>query len=169
MKKIREEAVKRQINVMGLIVTGTVGITIGCATICKVFRVLMERNYRENKEALDYYHVLNQWLYIIQKEKTVLEFFRKNNYKTVAIYGVKEITERLLDDLKNSKIIVKCIIDQNEIYMSNNIPFLHQYISLPDVDVVIVASYDFNKIKSKLKVREYTEIISIEDVVYSIQ
>ena len=36
------------------------------------------------------YMAFDQWLRIRQEGKTLVEYFEKNNYKTVAIYGMKD-------------------------------------------------------------------------------
>lgn len=159
---------KRERDILGVLVYGAIGLTIGGAAIWKIFREVMERDNRENKEITDHYRILNQWLALKQNKKTAVEFFQKNNYGTVAIYGMKEMAERLLDDLENTGVVVKCIIDRNSFDDGKNIPFLHPDDSIPDVDVVVVtASYYFNKIKSKLRGKVRGDIVSIDDVVYS--
>ena len=159
---------KRERSVLENCVSGSFGLTIGCALIWKIFREVMKRDNQKNNEITSYYRILNQWLVLKQDKKTVVNFFENNNYKTVAIYGMKEMTERLLDDLENTGIVVKCIIDRNAVVTDKCIPLLHPSDSIPDVDVVVVIpSYYFGKIKSKLKGKVRGDIVSIDDVVYS--
>ena len=51
-----------------------------------------------HKKVHELYMAFDQWLRIRQEGKTLVEFFEKNGYKTVAIYGMKELGERLYDN-----------------------------------------------------------------------
>ena len=59
------------------------------------------------------YMAFDQWLRVRQEGKTLVEYFEKEGYKTVAIYGMKELGERLYDELQGSGITVEYIIDKN--------------------------------------------------------
>ena len=82
----------------------------------------------------------DQWLRIRQEGKTLVDFFEKNDYKTVAIYGMKELGERLYDELENSGITVKYIIDKNADTIYADVDVLTPDDELEPVDVVVVTA-----------------------------
>ena len=101
--------------------------------------------------------------------KMTVSFFIQNGYKTVAIYGMKELGERLYDELKNSEIAVKYVIDQNADAIYADVDVVAPEDSLEDVDVVVVtAIHYFEEIESMLGEKVDYPIISLEDIIYEI-
>lgn len=132
-----------------------------------------QKDARKQKERADkmeeYYSVLNYWLHLKQKKKSLTLFFSKAGYKTVAIYGMKEMGERLYDELCESEIDVKYGIDQNadQIYAAIDVVTMED--TLEPVDVIVVtASYYYEEIEKKLKEKTDADIVSLEDVVFSL-
>lgn len=159
---------KRKNVILEFLLTGTIGFIVGGAVIWSIFGEVIKKDNHTLKKITGYYHLLNQWVALKQKKKTVADFFRQNNYKTVAIYGMKELGERLLDELEDTEIVVKCIIDQDAIAIDKSIQVLHPDDTIPDVDVIVVtASYYFGEIVRKMEGKIYNDIVSIDDVVYS--
>jgi len=117
----------------------------------------------------EFYHLLVEWLRIKQEGKSLPAFFEQNGYKTVAIYGMKELGERLYDELKNSEIEVKYVIDKNvdSIYADADVVTPEE--TLENVDVIVVtAIHYFDEIEETLSAKVNCPIISIEDVIYEI-
>ena len=56
--------------------------------------------------------MFNQWLIIKQEGKSVDAYFKENNYKKIAIYGMGYAGRRLLDDLKGTGIEVVYTVDR---------------------------------------------------------
>lgn len=148
--------------------TSIIGLALGGTVIWKIFQGVMKKNKQETKKLTDYYFILNHWIALKQKKKSIVAFFERNNYKTVAIYGMRELGERLIGELDQTSVVVTCIIDQNIVDIENNIPVLHPDDIIPEVDVIVVtASYYFNEIEAKLKEKTNGIIIPIDDVIYS--
>ena len=77
--------------------------------------------------------------------------------------------ERLLDELKDTGIVVRYGIDKNaqNIYADVEIKSLDD--ELPEVDAIVVtAVYFFDEIEEELSKRVEYPIISLEDVVYGV-
>ena len=111
----------------------------------------------------------DQWLRIRQEGKTLVDFFEKNDYKTVAIYGMKELGERLYDELENSGITVKYIIDKNADTIYADVDVLTPDDELEPVDVVVVtAIYYFDEIEEMLSERVDYPVVSLEDILYEV-
>ena len=117
----------------------------------------------------EYYNILNQWLILKQEGNSLEKYFIENKYKTVSIYGMGEIGNRLYEELKDSsKIEVKYALDT---YSELEVLSLEEYTDLAadDIDVIVVtATFAFDDIKKSLSELLDCNIISSEDVVYGV-
>ncbi len=120
----------------------------------------------KNKKKIDtYYHLFDQWLSKYERGQGVDAYFRNNGYENIAIYGMKELGEHLLNELLDSEINVSYVIDRNLSIIPPNIMGYHPNDELPKVDVIVVtASYYFFEIKEQLKCNN-CDIVSIDDVI----
>lgn len=161
---------KRLFSVISLIVGAAVGFA------CCSYLDLNKLNNVQKKvdKFKEYYNILNQWLILKQEENSLEKYFIENKYKTVSIYGMGEIGNRLYEELKNSsEIEVKYGIDNNasETYSELEVLSLEEYTDLAadDIDVIVVtATFAFDDIKKSLSELLDCNIISIEDVVYGV-
>lgn len=130
-----------------------------------------EKELKENLSKMgEFYGTLVSWLVIRQRGLSLEKYFHEKGYSKVAIYGMKELGERLYDELEGTHIIVQYAIDQN----ANNIYARCEVVSLEDeledVDAIIVtAIHYFGEIKEKLKRKMKCPIISISDIVREIE
>lgn len=151
-----------------IFITGTVGMVIGGGITGLLITKVIEQNNKNADKLAKYYHLFNVWLSIKQNNQTLYSYFEKNGYHTVAIYGMKEFGERLLDELKNTDIEVKCIIDKAQVKVDEDIPIYKPEEKLPEVDVIVVtASYYFSEISKNLRDKVKCDIVSIDDLVYN--
>ncbi len=126
----------------------------------------MKHQQEFSKKIVSYYALLNQWLKIKQQGKSLAEYFHKNDIQSIAIYGYKELGERLYDELKESDIEIKYIIDKNIDYIRAEIDVYSPDESLPQVDAIVVtATYYYDEIEDELNDMGDFLIISLEDVV----
>ena len=91
------------------------GIAAGTASSKKI-KELMDGHAKVH----ELYMAFDQWLRIRQEGKTLVDFFEKNDYKTVAIYGMKELGERLYfanGSDKNIKITTKDDFELSKAYL----------------------------------------------------
>lgn len=115
------------------------------------------------------YMAFDQWLRIRQEGKTLVEYFEKNEYKTVAIYGMKELGERLYDELEGSDIKVKYIIDKNADQIYADVDVVTPDEKLEPVDVIVVtALYYFDEIEEMLSDKVDYPVVSLEDILYEV-
>lgn len=116
------------------------------------------------------YMAFDQWLRIRQEGKTLVEFFERYNYKTVAIYGMKELGERLYDELEGTGITVKYIIDKNADTIYADVDVVTPDDELEPVDVIVVtAIYYFDEIEMMLSEKVDYPVASLEDVLYEVE
>lgn len=113
--------------------------------------------------------LMNEWMKIKQEGKSIVKYFEQNNYKSVAVYGLSYIGERVLDELKDSGIEIKYAIDRNADSIYADIDLYSIEDELPDVDVVVVtAVYFYDEIYNNLVDKVSCPIVSLEDVLYEI-
>jgi len=112
--------------------------------------------------------MLNQWLMLKQEGKSLEKYFIDNGYKTVAIYGMGEMGNRLYDELKNStEVTVKYAVDQNAASTYAEIDVIDKDDEYEDADVMVVtATFAFDDISEELSEKVEFPIVSLEDVVF---
>lgn len=151
-----------------LLATITGGI-VGAGAVSHLWKNKYTQSDDWGKKMLEFYNVLNEWLMLKQEGKSLVDYFERNQYKTIAIYGMKELGERLLDELKKSDVKVVYAIDKNADAIYADIDIVTPDNDLPKVDVIVVtAIHYFNEIEELLAEKVDYPIISIEDVVYEI-
>lgn len=115
-----------------------------------------------------YYNMLNQWLMLKQEGKSLEKYFVDNDIKTIAIYGMGEMGNRLYDELKNStEVTVKYAIDQNAASTYSEIDVIDKEDEYEEVDAIIVtAIFAFDEIEEEISTKVDFPVISLEDVVF---
>lgn len=113
--------------------------------------------------------VMNQWLINKQEGKSLVSFFEENGYKSIAIYGMSYLGERLEDELRNSGIEVRYVIDKNAENIYADVDVKSPEDDMDEVDAVIVtAVFFFDEIEEQLEKIFGCPIISLEDVVQGV-
>lgn len=115
----------------------------------------------------EFYLVLLQWIRVHQEGRTLVDYFKKKKYHSVAIYGMKELGEALLEELEGSDIEVKYGIDRNADSLYVGVDTYRPDEELEDVDVIVVtAVHFFEDIEEQMREKIKGDIVSIEDVVW---
>ncbi len=121
------------------------------------------------KKLQEFYNALNKWLAVKQAGRSFVEYFEKNQYKTIAIYGMKELGQRLYDELKDSDIKVEYGIDKYADRIYAEVDIVTPDDDLPEVDVIVVtAIHYFDEIEAMLEEKVDYPIISLEDIIYEL-
>ena len=109
-------------------------------------------------------HFLNNWLQMYQMKKNMVPYIEYMGYKSIAIYGMGILGQRLYDELEESDIIVKYAIDQNAANIRDLVDVKHPSEELETVDAVIVTSlYYFDEIKRDMESKMECPVISLMD------
>lgn len=145
------------------------GLIIGCIGQ----GILNDKKIAEKKEKVDkfknYYNMLNHWLALKQEGKSLETYFVENNIKTLAIYGVGEMGNRIYDELKDSEIVVKYGIDKSGGGTFADLEIFTLEEDLEEVDAIIVtAVFAFDEIEELVSKKVTCPIISLEDIVYKV-
>lgn len=116
-----------------------------------------------------YYNMLNQWLILKQEGKNLSEYFQSNQHKTIAIYGMGEMGNRLYDELKNTDVSVKYAVDKNASGTYSELNVIDPEDEFENVDVIVVtATFAFDEIVEELREKVDFPIVSLEDVIYEV-
>ena len=127
----------------------------------------VQRNMSEKHLAL--FLMMNQWVAVKQEGKNLADYFEKQGYKSIAVYGMSYAGERLLEELKGSDSQVQYGVDKNadNIYMDVNIVTMED--ELKPVDAIVVTPiFFFDDIEEELSQKIDCPIISLEDVLYEV-
>ena len=113
------------------------------------------------------FHVFDKWMKIKHEGKSLQKYFDDNRIKTVAIYGMGSLGERLYEDLKTTDIEVVYAIDRKAAVIKiEGLKIVTLEDSLDKVDAVIVTPIHlFYGIEADLEKVMEADIISLEDVV----
>lgn len=114
----------------------------------------------------EFYKLLLKWLEIEQKGHSIRSFFTEHGYKTIAIYGMKELGERLLDELKDSEVEVKYIIDKKADTMYADVDIVTPEEHLEEVDAIVVTAIHYmDEIEEMLEQKVDYPILSLTEIV----
>lgn len=124
--------------------------------------MMKEKNEIENncKKLWLYYHIFNMWLDMKQQGKKLGEYMEKKGYKRVAIYGMKELGERLFVELRDAGVEIVCVIDSNKNVLGN-FTLISPEDEIPPVDLLIItADYYYAEIEKKMREKVDCPILS---------
>lgn len=147
------------------IAVGILSLISGIAVGYSIGKTNSSEEEMKNK-MLKYYVTLNNWIEKKQKNINLSSYFEKVGYNSVAIYGMKEVGERLYEELKDTKTEVKYAVDQNAESIYADIDVYSPDDDLPEVDVIVVtATYYYNSILNNIKDKISCPIILLDDVI----
>ena len=152
-------------GVLGFLV-GAVGGAVGTGQI--VGKKVNDWQKMSDKH-LALFLMMNQWVKVKQEGKNLSDYFKKNNYKTIAVYGMSYAGETLLDELKNTDICVKYGIDKNADRIYADVDIVSMEEKMEEVDAVVVTAITFfEEIEAQLSEKLDCPIISLEDILYEV-
>lgn len=103
-----------------------------------------------------------------QQHKEVSDYFEENGYERIAVYGMSHMGQRLIDDLKDSKIQVVYGVDQRADRLTYSLPIYRPSEELPQVDAIVVTAYDFDEIEEELAEKVDFQILNFSDIIFGI-
>lgn len=144
-------------------------VGVGASIGAYLFKKFGKRKNVNTNKYWYYYETLNRWLELKNNGHSLDEFFLKNNYKEIAIYGIGHIGIRLYEELKNSSIKVLYGIDGGIGLLNDEIEICSPEGEFKPVDVIVVtALHAYKDIEQNLLKKTNIKVISLEEVVTSI-
>lgn len=146
--------------------TGALGAAVGVSKVMS--KTLSERKNMSDKH-LALFLMMNQWVKVKQEGKNLADYFEKNNYKKIAVYGMSYAGETLTDELEGSTIEIVYGIDRKADNVYADFDIVSPDANLEEVDAVVVTSITFfDEIEEQLSEKLDCPIISLEDVLYEV-
>lgn len=144
-------------------------------------RVCMERKNLQNsgedeKQALikelnkfrSFYKLLDRWLLLKEKGKSLDYFFRDYNYQKILIYGFSTLGKHLYEELSaSSSVTVVGAMDRRRGLVYGDVEIYNPEDDLPECDVIVVTAIaEYGEIVDMLKSTTKKPIISLQEVVF---
>lgn len=146
----------------------SIGLLIGLATMYYFMKSVYDKKLRDKQSEIEKHMqislFLNNWLQMYQMKKNMVPYIWDMGYKSIAIYGMGILGQRLYDELEESRITVKYAIDRNAANIRDLVDVKHPSEELETVDAVIVTSlYYFDEIKRDMESKMECPVISLMD------
>mgnify|MGYP002648042082 CR=1 FL=1 len=116
------------------------------------------------------YLMLQHWIEALYLGHRVSEYFEEEGINNIAIYGMGDLANRLMDDLEQSNIIVNYGIDRDAAGTVCRMENIYSpEAQLPATEAIVVTPfYSFETISDMLREKTEARIISIEEVIWSL-
>lgn len=113
-------------------------------------------------------NTMERWICLQSQGHNVADILFDFKLMNIAIYGMGHLGKLLYEQLRDSRVSVSYIIDQNKIALNDPVPVYSNNDILPDTDAIIVtAIYYYDNIKNHLEEKnKKITIISLEDILY---
>lgn len=160
-------------TIISAVAGNAVGMLVGAGVGAAVAGKEKKKSEKQWKELADKHLALmllmNQWLSIKQEGKNVADFLKRKEIKSIAIYGMSYVGERLYDELKDTDIVIKYAIDRNADGIYAEVDIVTPDEKLESVDAIIVTPvYYYKEISCMLMQKTNIKIISLEDILYEV-
>jgi len=153
-----------------LILSSLISFVVGAVSAGYRVAKCVSKTQSEVDKYKEYYNMLNQWLILKQEGNNLDRYFLNKGYKTIAIYGMGDLGNRLYDELKSTSIEVKYAIDKNGAARHSDVKVFDLSDELDsDIDVIVITPiFAYDEIEQTLMSKYDKAIVSLEDVVYGI-
>lgn len=146
-----------------------IGAAAGAGTVGKAMTGEIEKERIRSDKHLDLFLMMNQWVKVKQGGKNLSEYFEKNGYQKIAIYGMSYAGETLFDELKGTKTEVAYGIDRNADSIYSDLDIVSPEADLAEADAIVVTAITFfDEIKQQLSEKVDSPILSLEDILYEV-
>ena len=106
-----------------------------------------------------------RWTTNVQKGMRPVDYLTRRKWYSVAVYGAGDVGKCLLDELADTDVKVRYIVDRRKPELG--LPVYAPEDDLPSVDCMIVtAIMEYGEISWNLKDKLRCHVISIEDIIY---
>ena len=142
------------------------GFGLGVWWTSNAIKPKLANYYELSEKHFEIMNIFKIWFEYYEQGNRLEDYFKKNNYKKIAIYGVGFLGERLLCQLKKTNIEIEYILDRKQGYVYGDIPVLTLDDKLGWVDVVVITStYYYWAISREIERKQpRLKVISIEEI-----
>ena len=154
--------VKKVISIGG---TFLLGAGVSALVVKNTMQKKVDQKQNMSDKHLDLFLIMNRWVKLKQEGREIIDYFKKNNYKHIAIYGMSYMGETLINELKNSDVEIVYAIDKNADNIFADVEVVGLDEELEEVDVIIVTAVSFfEEVKELLVQKIDCPIVSLEEI-----
>lgn len=129
-------------------------------------RTMNDNISQELRKQYLFYTIWNEWSIIHQNGERLTRYFEQRKLYRVAVYGIKELGQRLCDELIGSNIKVVYVIDRDISLKYRGIEVRTPDLLTDDIDIIVVtAVYYYEEIHKDLTHYGSYEVASLLDIV----
>lgn len=151
------------------ILSALTGAAVGAGAVGKVTGKNIEKERSMSDKHLALFRMMDQWVQVKQEGKNLASYFEKNGYKKIAIYGMSYAGKTLLNELKDTDVVVAYGIDKKAESIYSDVDIVSVDEKLDEVDAVVVTAITFfDEIEEKLAAKVSCPILSLEDILYEV-
>lgn len=152
----------------GLLIGGIVGAVIAAVVVTIRKNKQLTETAKNVTKYLGLFRQMNQYLVTKQMNKSIVDYFKQRGIKTIGIYGMSHIAQRIIDDLEKSDIKVLYGIDRRADRLTYDLEIYRPEEEYPEVDAIVVTAYDFEEVSDMLSEKVECEIISFADMIFNL-
>lgn len=130
----------------------------------------MKEVYEKKIEGLNRKNeLLIRWVKNLHNYINVADYLLEKRVHEIAVYGFNGVAERFIDELKNSSVQVRYIIDRNPGYaVYDGIETVGLADNLKNVDLIVVAVVEYyEQVESDLRKITKIPIVALDDLIFS--
>ena len=151
------------------VLSALMGAALGAGAIGKMTFGEKEKIKAKSDKHEALFLMMNQWVKLKQEGKNVTEYFKKNGYHRIAVYGMSHAGQRLIDELKDTEIEVAYGIDKNVEAIYADIVLQTMEEEFEEVDAIVVTAITFYyEIEEELSKKVNCPILSLEDIIFEV-
>lgn len=151
------------------VLSAITGAVLGAGAVGKVTGEKICKTKSMSDKHLALFLMMNQWVKVKQEGKNIADYFEKNGYKKIAVYGMSYAGETLIGELKDTDITIAYGIDQKADSIYADVDVVSMDGKLEAVDAVVVTAVTFfDEIEEQLCRKVDCPIISLEDILYEV-
>ncbi len=151
------------------ILSALTGAAFGAGVVSKLSGDKTKKAWDYAGKHLELFKMMSQWVKVKQEGKNLADYFEKNGYKKIAVYGMSYAGETFLGEFKDSGVTVAYGIDKNADSIYAGVDVVTMDDELAEVDAIVVTAITFfDEIEEQLLERVDCPIISLEDILYEV-
>lgn len=159
------------VGFLSLLTGGFFGALGAAARVGKVKNEELKTEKQFSGKHLALYVMMDRWVEVKQKGKSLADFFKNEDYQKIAIYGMSYAGNRLVKELAGTGIEIKYGIDRDADNICSDIRIYKPQDIAEDVDVdvvVVTPIFFFNEIAEELEKKYSCQIISLADIINAV-
>lgn len=151
------------------ILSALTGAAVGAGAVGKAAGKDTRKAKAMSDKHLALFRMMDQWVQVKQEGKHLAAYFEKNGYRKIAVYGMSYAGKTLVNELKDTDIVIAYGIDRNADGIYTDIDIVSMDEELEEVDAIVVTAITFfDEIEEKLSEKSNCPVLSLEDILYEV-